>query len=180
MGLVKKWQIEKSNTLSFVNNLAEIKDNSVTLDKLAFKTMVLEASAEGSGTSVEFTNTTVSDGIYMAVIEVTSGMNVYIYFNGDTTSSNYYRQQIFGNGDTASAYRGNDALLTTGPAIAYILKDKSDYAKAIGLNLPDYGSSTDVCIRHVCYVNTVTDITSIQLTFGSTVDYRVSLYKLKV
>jgi len=34
MGLVKKWQIEKSNTLTFVSNLTEIKDFAVARKKL--------------------------------------------------------------------------------------------------------------------------------------------------
>ena len=34
MGLIKKWQIEKSNTLELANNIAEVKDGSITKDKI--------------------------------------------------------------------------------------------------------------------------------------------------
>jgi len=35
MGLVKKWQIEKSNTLNLINNLAEVRDDAITSAKIS-------------------------------------------------------------------------------------------------------------------------------------------------
>ena len=42
MGLVKKWQVEKSNTLDIINNLAEVADNSITKDKISTVWNLLE------------------------------------------------------------------------------------------------------------------------------------------
>jgi len=42
MGLIKKWQIEKSKTLNLENNIAEVKDYGITLDKTLLGSLLLK------------------------------------------------------------------------------------------------------------------------------------------
>jgi len=159
-----------------------IKDSSITLSKLAFKTMVLEAYAEGNGTSVMFSNTTVSDGSYMIVIEANSTIGVHLYINGNTTSSDYYSQELEADGSSVSASRFNNAYIAyyTQSAVIFLQRSKAGYPLAF--SLVPAGTSGTIEVRPYAwsYNSTVSDITKIQLTFSSTVNYRAYLYKIKI
>jgi len=117
MGLVKKWQIEKSNTLTLANNLVEIADGAVTPAKLSFGTWekIGEISVTSSVQSVSFTNLDGNnDKFYMLAYSVknsdtANSRRYHLRFNDDD-GANYYRQYLVANETTVSA--GGDADLT--------------------------------------------------------------------
>jgi len=182
-------QYEYSDTeIRFDENIFEkvdrkwtIKDNSLTSDKLAFKTIVLEAYAEGSGTSVTFTNTTVSDGWYLLIIEA-QGVYGDIYINGDTTSTNYYYTHLTGEGDSASSGTLNRPylLLYYGVNELRIYKTINNFAKIMYFwhehSGENYGAVSVVGIN---YSSSVSDITQIDIVFTSSTSYKIYLYKVK-
>jgi len=163
---------------------AKIADGAVTLDKLAFKTMYLEAYAEGSGTSVTFTNTTVEDGDYLIYLSAGSTSvkpnNIYIYLNDNTTDTNYYTQIIGGSESTVSASRQNAPYLCYGAFFANVMAYislHSSYANILAIRGRfDYDNLHIYSIRTTF---TLADITSIQISFGNSVPYKVYLYKIK-
>ena len=163
----------------------KLANGAVTVDKLGFKTMVLEASTSGSGTSVSFTGLTVSDGIYMIYLRVMrpipNSSIVSIYFNGDTTATNYYSSIMDGTGESRG---NNDAYINRMDSptemIIYVSKDLNGYARAWAISNIMTGNNAEVMASSVTKSNeTVTDINQIDLVFTSSPSYEVYLYKIK-
>lgn len=96
-------------------------------DRLA----VIEHEVTGSPvTSIDFSdldiNTDKSYRIEIDMVSVTSGSVLYLYYNNDTTTTNYYSQYVEGNGSTPGALRSNNAGIasfgvgTSSKVIAYV------------------------------------------------------------
>jgi hypothetical protein len=98
----------------------------------------------------------------------------YIYFNGDTTNTNYYREQVSGDSTTVTGGRAND------PMISYInASTRSLIEVTVGITdgYPCYlarvyrGSNTISPITDMISGNktaTVANMTSIRITAGQT------------
>ena len=56
MGLIKKWQVEKSNTLGLINNLAEVKDGAITTAKIADSAVTTAKIANNAVTRAKIAN----------------------------------------------------------------------------------------------------------------------------
>ena len=99
MGLIKKWQIEKSNTLELADNLAEVKDGGITPSKLATITTEKAYSLSDdvyydSGIDTQKTTST----SYVKLMEITlgndwpSGTTIRVawnHWNLNTTDATY-------------------------------------------------------------------------------------------
>jgi len=107
MGLVKKWQIEKSNTLGLVNNLAEVKDGSITPEKLSFGVLKKIAGVEltSSSPKIEFTDIPSNYEILYLVMSLKSSgssqSNVRLRFNNESGAA-YRWVRIYSNGSSVS------------------------------------------------------------------------------
>jgi len=53
MGLIKRWQVEKSNTLGLIDNLAEVKDGGITAAKIADGAVITDKVADRSITRIK-------------------------------------------------------------------------------------------------------------------------------
>ena len=164
------------------DNKITIKDNSITKDKIAFKTIFLEAYAEGSGTSVTFTNTTVSDGFYLIYFTKTNTDTVFLYVNGDTTGSNYQYHKWYSTGSSTGQGIVDDAIIMQCQSniIFKLIKDSQNYPRAVA---DGFSGTTAVGYNsHYTwtYKNTVNDITEIQLTWPNSADFKVYLYKVMI
>ena len=96
MGLIKKSQVLNSNTLDLINNLVEIKDNSITSEKLGFDCFekIAEIITTSNVTDIDITNL---DGNneqpYVLFLNLKNATEydcvIYLFINNDTDSSNY-------------------------------------------------------------------------------------------
>ena len=113
----------------------KLADSSITLSKLGFKSIYLEGEATGSGTSVQFTNTTVSNGIYLLIIDTaTTYYRVSLFINGDTTGSNYESISfVVDENGTATDYDNTYATIATDRATAILYVSEDGYARAYSI-----------------------------------------------
>lgn len=177
MGLVKKWQIEKSNTLELANNLAEVKDGAITSDKLAFGTWELIADLSPSSQAVSITGLT--DGEYMLYVKANTGCVLRI--NNDS-GTNYDNARITWDRSSLSGTNMNSAtsfpLINSGNGftVAHIVKRSGDYT------LMNWFSSYDATpggnIKLMIFVgvhNSTSTLTSLDIP--NTITGRVVLFK---
>ena len=91
------------------------------------------------------------------------------YVNGDTENTNYYVQNIIGNGSSISSARGNSAeigYVAAGERLsieATITKDPDGYFRVYSKQNRYIGSNVQVDIRAVCKTATITNITSLRV-----------------
>jgi len=116
VGLVKKWQVEKSNTLELDNNIVEIKDNSVGSIKLDFGTWekIAEIEVSTATAAIDITGLDINtDKLYKLIIigvsEADTTCFVQAFINGNTTSSDYNYERILARDTSISANRDNYA-----------------------------------------------------------------------
>lgn len=96
---------------------ADISDLAVTISKLGFGVLqkVAETTVTGSPvTSISFTGLNLNtDKVYWVFYKLknasASASAINLYFNNDTTATNYYRQRLYVNNTTLDAGRTNDA-----------------------------------------------------------------------
>jgi len=110
-----------------------------------------------AATSVSFDGLDLdSDGLYLLIFydvnaSSTDSNWIKLYFNDDTTATNYYRQYIQGDNTTVGSARANNADLfmtsanKTGLKFVWIMKTPNNYPKCIGLqDWEDTGLITQV------------------------------------
>lgn len=97
--------------------ILRVKDSGITLTKLSFKTESLVQTQTVSGlavTDVTFSSLDINtDGNYQLIgkiIPAGAGTNLEIFTNGDTTTTNYYNEQVIGNAGVVSSARQNSAM----------------------------------------------------------------------
>ena len=179
--VIGAWPIPDEVFLTLTDdNKITIKDSSITKDKIAFKTIFLEASVEGSGTSVTFTNTSVNDGYYLMIIKA-QGVYGDIYINGDTNNSNYYFTNVVGDGSSAYSDTLNRPYLCVyyGVTEVRIYKTINNQPKIIYIwHEQSGGNYGDLSVVGINYSSSVSDITQIDIVFTASTNYKIYLYKV--
>jgi len=118
-----------------------------------------------------------------------SGENFYIYFNGDTTNTNYYNQYLQGNGSNANAGRSNDPSCLYAAAgetcegeFTISLKPDNHIRCIFSMNY-ESPSSIKYIAKAIAKNTTDTNITSIRIqaqqTNGIGADSRFILFKAR-
>lgn len=103
-------------------------------------------------------------------------LNVNLYINGDTTTTNYYNQYLRASGSVRTSARGNAATIMGCSAgeSAFgrfdITRDPSSRARASGEYQPNSGTSMDVFVRNWIFDGTVANITSIRVASANAVE----------
>jgi len=118
MGLLKKWQVENSSTLELANNLAEVKDSSITTAKLAFGTWQKIAEIEVTSDTNQVNITGLdgdNDKVYCVIARIvnadTSGNRTFYFRFNDDTATNYTMQRLRGEYSSSIINQG-DATFT--------------------------------------------------------------------
>lgn len=120
-----------------------------------------------------------------------SNANIELFFNNDTASTNYYKQELSADSTTISAGRTNDAILTrldatNGDTVCYtnVKLTNSGYPMAQGNSIREVGTSgVNLLKDYLTKTGTVTSITQLNLKASVTnaigTGSRFKLYKLK-
>jgi hypothetical protein len=162
--------------------------------KLYGYTLVQDITVSSATTSVSFTglNITSADD-YLLIVDIinatASSQGHYLYFNSNTTGTNYYRQQIYCSSTSVSGSRSNEAdpFYTVGNqktfGIARIKLTNSGFGVVQASTNYSYGgSSLDSLDRFMTTTFTMSSITSLTVTsqFSNAIGVgsRFRLYKL--
>ena len=155
---------------------ADIADGAITTAKLGFSTWekIAEIEVTSNVGSVEFTGLDINtDKVYALFVKISNADSpnqhgVYIAFNGDTTTTNYYRQYIYGDGTTLGGSRYNDnRLMDTGTetnvGVFFIFKTPENYIILDGIDTRGRGGNIQVSVKAVSSNVQHTNLTSIKI-----------------
>ena len=174
MGLIKKSQILGSNTLDLINNLVEIKDNSIDSSKLSFNTFekIVDIRLYSSQQSITITGL---DGnneqpyllLFSTKNEDSYWSRYYFFVNGDDEEYNYDTQSLLLDDTNVNSSRGDfPKLADTGPnsdlfLFAYINRGVGGYTQVVCYDIRLMGGN--VClelnaIRHNVSISNITQM----------------------
>lgn len=144
-------------------------------------------------TSIQFTNLDLdTDECYMVIATVHNptgtGSNVALFYNADTTATNYYRQYIYCSSTTIGAARQNNAFILdpfaskSSTATIWIKADAEGYIRAYGCQEDKDPAECRLMNLFTCWTGTANATT---ITFTASVansigiGSNITLYKVK-
>jgi len=136
--------------------------------------VLAEVEVEADCDYVEFTGLDINSDkayvIFMFVKNPTSSSCSYqIFINGDTTSTNYYKQYAKASGTSIAGDRTNDSIMATinagatMVAVIYVMLDIDGYSRVIFIGNRQAPDSVEIIITNVAKNTTETNITSIRI-----------------
>lgn len=158
--------------------------------------LIASHTVSGSATTqVDFTGLNIVKGeeiliVFDVVNAIASDNSISIFFNGNYTATNYYNQEIKGDGAAITASRGNNAYVggvsNGNKTLMYVnvALQNSGYITAMGDNTRNYGTPTALqwMNRYVSSTFTATSITSIRLLMSGTngigIGSNIEIYKV--
>jgi len=174
---------------------AKIATGTITSGKLAFGTLekIVETEVTGAAvTSITITGLDLDAAkAYLIFCKLTNptatDASLYLYYNGETTATNYWRQYLYATGSTVSGARGNNAYLTPHFAgtetnyVIWIFRDTEGRPRAfLHANYNDPATLTILMNTHV-WVSTV-NVTQIDFTASVTgaigIGSKVTIFKV--
>lgn len=152
-----------------------ILSNMVKRDPAIAWSVVEEKILSANATSVQFSNVNLErDGSYILLVNAINNYNgtlgVSLEVNGDTTSGNYYTQNLTANSSTVSSARTNDHTITQALALddpicifIHISKLTSNYAHTYCRSNSGSGSSIKIWVGAWVHSGDTTNVTSIEI-----------------
>ena len=148
---------------------------AISLQTLPNMVRIASIKTDTDSTSVTISNINASrDDVLLLTFNTTNPADsktiYHLYFNGDSTDTNYYTQYMLGNGSTLSSDRENASVVGAATAsqtlacTVYIYVSPSGIIKFLSLVNRDDSSSVKVLTRTGVYTQTVTGISSITIT----------------
>lgn len=135
---------------------------------MATAAMIPLATTTLSSNSTQINFTSIPSGYRDLIIQgfgiSTSNINAFIYFNGDTTASNYYTQTAYGEATTAGGTNNNDSRIMSTGTVEYPFQIEIFDYSSDKLKVAYSRSGALDIVRHFCtrWSNT-NAITSIRL-----------------
>ena len=177
MGLIKKWQVEKSEDL-------ELKDDFTI--GLSFTTWrkITELNLGGASS----VNITGLDGdewdvwkIFILFTSAATPSDVYVRLNNDSSSSYsferlYISDTTISSGSNTSATQIEGTFDTPGVCEITIFPKKGKYR---GISLELFGTTSHISIVGGKYTNTTATITQVNISFNSGRNGKLVMYGLK-
>lgn len=170
-----EWTALNAGTANEVLKTAGAGANPSWTAQVGALTKTADTVVSGSAvTSIDFTGLDLDAAkAYFIVVRLmnasATSRSVSMYFNNDTTATNYYEQLIDGDGSTAAAARANNAVVQTMPVSEsstgfYVIAREVGKVKTIGMMTNNDGSALSIQNHSHVWDVTATNVTRITFT----------------
>ena len=174
MGLIKKSQVLNSNTLDLINNLVEIKDNSIDSSKLSFNYFEKIADITCDANTSQITINDLDGNneepyiLFVKLKNVSTDTYVFrLFFNNDANANNYHYTALFVESGSVTTAAGTGSYFTqvdsnqSSISKCFIMRDVDNHIRFVSLSSAYNSVSTKLQIFNARYDTAVSNITSI-------------------